>query len=320
VRRAQTTARDAGGLPIIVSEEVASALTAGRSVVALESTLITHGFAHPQNLEVARRSEAAVRAGGAVPATVAVGEGLLRVGLTDGQLERLATLKSPGKATRQNLAALLAGGGWAGTTVSATMIAAHLAGIRVFATGGIGGVHRGAAATMDISADLQELARTPVAVVCAGPKSILDVPLTMEVLETLGVPVIGFGTDELPGFLTRSSGIPLSTRVDDAPAAARLLRTHWALGLGGALVCVAPPASHALDPAEHERALARALADAEEQGITGPRSTPFLLARIAELTEGRSVAANAALIEHDSAAATRLAVALIGTPRPEERP
>ena len=299
-----------------VSARVRDALAGGRPVVALESTLITHGFAPPLNLEAARRAEAAVRAGGAVPATVAVAGGRLLVGLSEAQLDELAAARSPSKASRATLAVALAGGGWAGTTVSATMIAASLAGIRVFATGGIGGVHRGGERTMDISADLDELARTPVLVVCAGPKSVLDIDLTLEYLETRGVPVLGFGTRELAGFYSRSSGRQLEASVADADEAARVARAHWGLALGGptlasgVLVCVPLPEDGALPRDEAEAAIAQALADAQASHIHGPAATPFVLARVAEITDGRSVRANMALIENNARVAAQIANAL----------
>ncbi|HET7725902.1 MAG TPA: pseudouridine-5'-phosphate glycosidase [Candidatus Limnocylindrales bacterium] len=303
--------------PVRVTAEVAAALAARQPVVALESTLISHGLPYPRNLEVARASEAAVRASGAVPATVAVGEGEVRVGLGPDDLERLATAPtgSVRKASRPSLAAAIADGGWAATTVSATMIAAAAVGIRVFATGGIGGVHRGALGgarpTFDISADLDELARTPVAVVCAGPKAILDVPATLEYLETRGVPVVTIGAEELPAFYARSSGLRSPLSVPDVPAAARLVTAHWGLGLSsGVLVCVPVPADDALPDDVARSAVERAVEDAERAGIHGPELTPWLLARIATLTDGASVAANIALIEHDARVAGELAAAL----------
>ena len=215
------------------------------------------------------------------------------------------------KASRHNLAAALGSDAWAGTTVSATMIAAERAGIRVFATGGIGGVHRGGESSLDISADLDELARTPVLVVCAGPKSILDVPRTLEVLETRGVPVIGLGTDEVPGFFARSSGIPVHIRVDTPQEAAALAIRHWGLGLGtGLLVTVPVPDASALPRDEAEAAIDRAIGEAETARIQGPAATPWILARVAELTDGRSVVANVALIEHDATIGARIAVAM----------
>jgi pseudouridine-5'-phosphate glycosidase len=296
-----------------ISTRVNSALEAGRAVVALESTLITHGLAAPRNLEAARRAEAAVRAGGAEPATVAVMEGRLVVGLSDSQLEELAATQGARKASRATLGLALAEGGMAGTTVSATMIAAALAGIRVFATGGIGGVHRGGATSLDISADLDELARTPVLVVCAGPKSVLDVDLTLEYLETRGVPIVGFGTRELAGFFARESGRRLEGSVADAAGAARLATTHWGLGLNSGVLITNPvPTDAALPREEAESAIAQAVADSEAAGVHGPAATPFVLARVAELTNGRSVAANLALIENNARVAADIAMALAG--------
>ncbi|HEX7472895.1 MAG TPA: pseudouridine-5'-phosphate glycosidase [Candidatus Limnocylindrales bacterium] len=300
-----------------IAPEVAAALSHGRAVVALESTLISHGLPYPQNVEVARASEAAVRQAGAVPATVAVRDGRFLIGLADAALEALATAPSGSvrKAARPSLAAALAAGGWAATTVSATMIAAHAAGIAVFATGGIGGVHRGAVGgatpSLDISADLGELARTPMAVVCAGPKAILDVRLTLEYLETHGVPVLAVGQADLPGFYSRSSGIPAPASVPDEAAAAEVVRTHLGLALGsGILVCTPVPAADALPEASARAAIERAIEDADTAHVAGPALTPWLLARIAELTDGASVRSNTALIVHDAEVAGRLAVAL----------
>jgi pseudouridine-5'-phosphate glycosidase len=296
---------------IEVSAPVSAALADGRPVVALESTLVTHGLAWPENLDAARRAEAAVRAGGAEPATVAVHDGMVRVGLSDSDLQALAAQPAPRKASRATLAVALGERGWAGTTVAATMIAAHLAGIRVFATGGIGGVHRGGARTMDISADLDELARTPVLVVCAGPKSVLDVGLTLEYLETRGVPMVGWGTRELAGFYSVESGRTLASSVTDADEAAQLASTHWGLGLTTGLVFAVPlPADAALPRGVADAAIAQAIADSEAAGIHGPAATPFVLARVAELTGGRSVAANLALIENNARVAAEIATAL----------
>lgn len=296
---------------LTMSSEVERALADGAPVVALESTLITHGLPHPDNVAAARRAEGAVRAGGAVPATVALRDGRILVGLDDEQLEDLGRAREVPKVSRQNLAGVLGEGGWAGTTVAATMIAARLAGIEVFATGGIGGVHRGGEDTLDISADLEELARTPVSVVCAGPKSILDVPRTLEVLETRGVPVVGWGTDEVPGFFARTSGHRAPSRVDSAAEAADQVRRQRALGLeGGILFCVPIPEAAAIPREEMDAVIARAVRDTEAAGIHGPGATPAVLSRVAELTGGRSVVANLALIEHDASVAASLAVAL----------
>jgi pseudouridine-5'-phosphate glycosidase len=300
-----------------VSPEVSAAIADGGPVVALESTLISHGLPYPQNLDVARASEAAVRAAGAIPATVAIHAGRLRVGLDEASLSSLATAP-PGsvrKASRPSLAAAIADGGWAATTVSASMIAAHAAGIVVFATGGIGGVHRGAlggaSPSFDISSDLEELGRTPMAVVCAGPKAILDVPATLEYLETRGVPVLAVGQADLPGFYARSAGIPAPDSVADLASAADLVGVHLGLGLGGGvLVCVPVPEADALPGELARSAVERALADATAAGIAGPALTPWLLARIAVLTDGASVRANTALIVNDARAAGELAARL----------
>ena len=299
-----------------VSPEVADALLAGAPVVALESTLISHGLPYPQNVAVARASEAAVRAGGATPATIAIHAGRILVGLDDPSLEALGTAPAGSvvKAARPSLAGALAGGGWAATTVSATMIASHAAGIRVLATGGIGGVHRGAfgaGATLDVSSDLEELARTSIAVVCAGPKAILDLPLTLEYLETRGVPVVAIGQAEMPGFYSTSSGVAAPHVVPGLAEAAWLVATHLGLGLGsGILLCTPVPAAEALPLDEARSAIERAVAEAEAAGIHGPATTPWLLARVAELTNGASIRANTALIENDARVAGLLAVAL----------
>ena len=301
---------------------VAAALAAGRPVVALESTLISHGLPYPQNLEVAAASEAAVRESGAVPATVAIRDGRILVGLDETMLQTLATTEGVRKVARPTLAGALAAGGWGATTVSATMLAAHAAGIRVFATGGIGGVHPGAfepsagpdnelrPPSLDVSVDLEELARTPVIVVCAGPKAILDVPGTLEVLESRGVPVVAIGTDDLPGFFSRHSGIPAPQSVPDEAAAAALAATHLALLGTGILVCVPVPEADELPRQDAVKAIARATVEAEAAGIHGPALTPWVLRRVADLTDGRSVRANTALIINDARVAGRLAAAL----------
>ena len=294
--------------------EVADALGANRPVVALESTVISHGMPYPANLETARDLEAIVRAQGAVPATIAVVDGRIRVGLSEADLTRLAGGQEPvRKLSRRDLAIGLVEGGLGATTVAATMIAASLAGIRVFATGGIGGVHRDAQATFDISADIMELARTPVAVVCAGAKSILDLGLTLEALETHGVPVLGFRTDRFPAFYCRTSEFPVDTRVETPEDVARVCRTAWDLGLQGGIV-VANPVSdaHAMDPTEMERIIATALEQAASVGVHGKSLTPFLLAKVNELTHGRSLATNQALIRDNAALAAAISVALAG--------
>jgi pseudouridine-5'-phosphate glycosidase len=299
-----------------VRPDITAALAAGDPVVALESTLMTHGFARPRNRAVALAAETAVREAGALPATVAVRDGCVVVGLDRDELDELAAATA-GKASRHNLAAALVAGGWWGTTVSATMIAAHAAGIRVFATGGIGGVHRGAEHSFDVSADLDELARTPLAVVCSGPKAILDAAVTLEVLETRGVPVIGLGTTELPGFWTRETGLPVPITARDEDEAARIATRHWELGLGSAVLVTVPvPVESALPRAESDAAIARALEEssAGRPEQTGPAATPWLLARVAELTNGRSVDANEALVVHNATVAARVAVALAALP------
>jgi pseudouridine-5'-phosphate glycosidase len=304
---------------LVVRSEVGEALAADAPVVALESTLISHGLPYPANIDVARAAEAAVRESGAVPATVAIHDGRLLVGLDDGDLEALATAPegSVMKAARPSLATAVARIGWAATTVSATMIAAHAAGIRVFATGGIGGVHRGAiesvagrSPSFDISADLEELARTPMAVVCAGPKAILDVPATLEYLETRGVPVLTLGQDELPGFYAQSSGIRSPITAPTIDQAAWIAGVQLSLGLGGLLVCVPVPEAEALPDEAARDAVERAVREADDAGISGPALTPWLLARIAELTDGASVRANTALIVNNARVAGQLAVAL----------
>jgi pseudouridine-5'-phosphate glycosidase len=308
---------------LVISPEVADALREGRPVVALESTLISHGLPYPGNVEVATASERAVRDAGAVPATVALHGGRLLVGLSTEDLETLATAPrgSVRKVSRPNLGAAIASGGWGATTVAATMIAAHAAGIRVFSTGGIGGVHRGALGgephhprpSFDISADLDELARTRVAVVCAGPKAILDVPLTLEYLETHGVPVVAVGTAELPGFYARGSGIPAPISVPDVAAVADLIHAHEAMGLeSGVVVCTPVPVADALRDDVAHAAVAQAIREAEVAGIAGAALTPWLLDRVASITDGASVRANISLIVHNAAVGGELAAELAG--------
>ena len=294
-----------------LSAEVKKAVAAGKPVVALESTIITHGMPYPQNLEMAQNVEAVIRKHGATPATIAIMDGKFKVGVTPEDLERLARVGGKAaKASRRDVAALLASGEIAGTTVATTMMAADWAGIRVFATGGIGGVHRGAETTFDISADLEELSRTPVAVVCAGAKSILDIPKTLETLETNGVPVLGYGTDEFPAFWARSSGQKVDHRLDGAKQAAKVIALQFELGLGGVLVANPIPESHAMDPQAIEARIAEAIRDAEAQGVSRKELTPYLLKRIFELTEGKSLVANIALVENNAAVAADIAVAM----------
>ncbi len=297
---------------IVFSDAVAAARSSRQPIVALESTLITHGMEYPHNLNVARRSEQAIREQGAVPATIAIRQGLMKVGLNPAELEDLAHTQGALKASRHNLAAALLHGSWSATTVSATMIVAHLAGIPVFATGGIGGVHRGAEKSFDISADLEELARTPVVVVCAGPKSILDLGLTLEYLETRGVPVIGLGTDQLPAFYARESGLKVPITAPDVGAATDLVLAHRRVpGAGGLVVAVPVPEPDALSRAEAEEAIEQAVRESEAAGVAGSATTPWLLARVAEITAGRSVRANIALIENNSRVAAQIAAELV---------
>jgi pseudouridylate synthase len=294
---------------------VAEALAARRPVVALESTVIAHGLPRPANVAVALEMEEAVRAAGATPATVALLDGHIVVGLSAEEIARVGEEDGVMKASRRDLAVALARGATAATTVAGTLACAALAGVRVFATGGIGGVHRGVEATGDISADLPELARAPLVTVCAGAKSILDLERTLEELETLGVPVIGYQTDELPAFYTRESGLSVPHRVESAAEVAAAARAQWASGLGGGLLVVAPiPEEHALPRARVEATVEAALDEARAADVRGPRLTPWLLARVAELTGGESVEANRALLLNNARIASRIAVALATSP------
>ena len=298
---------------ITPSAEVAKALSEGAPIVALESTIITHGMPYPQNLEVARQVEADVRAAGAVPATMAVLNGTLRAGLDDAELEALAKAKGVAKLSRADIAACIAMGGTGATTVAATMIAARLAGIHVFATGGIGGVHKGAELSFDISADLMELAQTPVTVVAAGAKAILDIPKTLEVLETQGVPVIAYGQDDMPAFWSRESGISAPLRMDTAAQIAASHRLRGEMGIpGGQLIGNPIPQDAEIDAATLAPIIARAQADAQTHGITGKGVTPYLLQRIFELTDGKSLTANIALVRNNARLAAGIAQHLVG--------
>ena len=288
---------------------VREAIAARRPVVALESTVIAHGLPHPTNLETARLLEADIREAGAVPATIAIADGTVVVGADDALLERLATESDVWKVSTRDLAPLLArgrSGGLGATTVATTVEIAATAGIAIFATGGIGGVHRGAERTLDISADLGAIARYPVCVVCAGAKLILDLAKTLEVLETFGVPVIGFATNELPAFYARSSGLPLAHRVDDAIAAAWVVHAQLARG-AGLLVTVPIPTEAALDRRTMEREIAAALEAAERAAVTGSALTPFLLGRMSDTTSGRTLAANVALLRNNARVAAAIA-------------
>lgn len=293
-----------------IRPEVADALAAGQPVVALETTVLAHGLPYPCNVEAARRMAAAVHTAGALPGLIGVLDGKVRVGLEVEEIERFATAKDVAKVSRRDLAAVLAQGRWGATTVAATMACAALAGIRIFATGGIGGVHRGGQDSLDISADLAELARTPVAVVCAGAKSILDLSRTLEVLETNGVPVVGYGCDEFPAFFTSGSGLRLEARLDTPQAAAALLHAQWGLGLSsGIVIANPPPANAALDPDLVERWVGQALDEAARSSVRGGAVTPFVLARLAELSEGRTVDTNLALLEANAGVAGAIATA-----------
>ncbi|HEY9054112.1 MAG TPA: pseudouridine-5'-phosphate glycosidase [Rectinemataceae bacterium] len=295
-----------------ISEDVSQALGEGRPVVALESTIISHGMPWPKNLETALEVEEEVRACGAIPATIALSSGRLKAGLDRAGLERLARAgQSAAKVSRRDIPRILAEKGDGATTVAGTMIVAALAGIRVFATGGIGGVHRGAASSWDVSADLEELASTDVAVVCAGAKAILDLPMTLEYLETRGVPVIGYRTKELPAFYTSRSGLALEESAEDPTQIARLLEAKWSAGLrGGAVIANPIPPEWSMDPDVIEPAIAKAVAEASERGIGGKRLTPFLLERIAELTGGDSLESNIALVKNNARLAASIAVEL----------
>jgi pseudouridine-5'-phosphate glycosidase len=296
---------------IRLSDSVRAALEANRPVVALESTVIAHGLPHPQNIEAALAMEATICDEGAVPATIGLFDGHIIVGLSHDEIERIGTEEGVLKAGRRGLGVALGQKRSAATTVSGTLACAALVGIRVFATGGIGGVHRGAAQTFDISADLAELARSPVLTVCAGIKSILDLRLTMEYLETQSVPVIGFGTDELPAFYTRSSSVPVPFRADTADEIAAIARAQWGSGLGGGMLVTCPiPEADALSADVFDAALDQAEREAVERGIHGAAVTPFLLSRIAALTEGASVAANRALLLNNALWAARFAASL----------
>jgi pseudouridine-5'-phosphate glycosidase len=299
--------------PFDVSSFVAAALQARRPVVALETTLVTHGLPHPDGIEAARQLESAVVSAGAVPATIGVLEGRVRVGLTLDELHRLAQEGDTAKLNLSNFAAQLASGKPGSTTVAATMFVASRLGLEVFATGGIGGVHRDVGESFDVSADLEALARYPVAVVCAGAKAVLDLPKTVEVLESRGVPIYGLGTDEFPAFYRRESGLPVDARFDTIEALADAVHTHFSLGLGTGVVVANPiPREHELAREVYEPALATALAEAAGRKVRGREVTPFLLERMRQLTEGSSVFSNLALLRDNARVGAKLAVALAG--------
>ncbi|HYL68912.1 MAG TPA: pseudouridine-5'-phosphate glycosidase [Candidatus Limnocylindria bacterium] len=293
-----------------VRQEIADALAVGRPVVALESTVISHGLPRPQNLETARKMEATVRDAGAVPASIGLLDGRMIVGLSRAEIELLATAERVAKVSRRDLAAILNSKQPGGTTVAATMTIAAQVGIRIFATGGIGGVHRGAQNSFDISADLPELARTPVAVVCSGAKVILDLPRTLELLETLGIPIVGYGTSEFPAFYAQESGLALDARVDTPLEAAQLIAKHWALGLAsGIVICNPPPAASALPRKQVESLIVAALNSAEAAGIHGKAVTPYLLGHLAKASGGKTLETNIALLINNARVAAHIAVA-----------
>ena len=294
-----------------IAPEVKSAVEAGKPVVALESTILSHGMPYPENLTFAAEVERIIRAEGAIPATMAIIDGRMKVGLSAGELELMCKGENVAKVSRRDLPILLATGGTGATTVASTMILASLAGIPVFATGGIGGVHRGAETTMDISADLQELAHTPVAVVCAGAKMILDIGLTLEYLETMGVPVLGYDTDQFPAFYCRKSGFGVDYTAKSAAEIAKIARTKWDLGLAGGMLIGNPvPEEYALDFDEMSAVIDKALAAAKEDGVRGKNITPYLLAHIVEYTGGKSLATNIQLAYNNARLAAKVAVEL----------
>ncbi|MBB3119312.1 pseudouridine-5'-phosphate glycosidase [Pseudoduganella violacea] len=300
---------------LLFSPEVANARAAGKAIVALESTIISHGMPYPQNVQMANDVEQIIRDAGAVPATIAIIDGKICIGLTPEQLELLGKSPDALKVSRRDLPYVLSQNKLGATTVAATMICAQLAGISVFVTGGIGGVHRGAETSFDISADLQELAQTNVAVVCAGVKSILDIGLTLEYLETLGVPVISVGQPGFPAFFTRESGFNADFQIDTAAEQASFVHTKWRLGLkGGVIVSNPVPEADAMPKAEIDAITVQALQEADENGVTGKKVTPFLLARIKTLTQGRSLATNIALVKNNARVGAELARAMLEHP------
>lgn len=298
---------------ITLSEEVRIAKEQGKPIVALESTIISHGMPYPQNVKTAREVEQIIRDNGAVPATIAIVDGKIKIGLSDEELEMFGKSTDVAKASRRDLAYLLATKKLGATTVAATMICAEAAGINIFVTGGIGGAHRGAETTMDISADLEELGQTNVAVICAGAKSILDLGLTMEYLETKGVPVIGYQTDVLPAFYTRNSEFSVNFRADDAETIASTLKVKWDLNLkGGAVIANPIPVEFAMDEQTITKVIESALNEAEEKHISGKNVTPFLLGKVKELTEGKSLDANIALVKNNAVVGAQIAVSFNG--------
>lgn len=295
---------------VVTSQEVKEALENGKPVVALESTIISHGMPYPKNVETALRVEEIIRENGAVPATIGIIGGVLKAGLTKEEIDYMGKTKDVAKVSRRDIPFIVAEKKDGATTVASTMIIAAMAGIKIFATGGIGGVHRGAETTMDISADLEELASTDVAVVCAGAKSILDIGLTLEYLETKGVPVFGYGTDELPAFYTQKSGFPVDYRIDTPEQMATVLKTKWSLGLhGGALIANPIPDAYSMDEALITKVIEDAVKEAKEKGIKGKETTPFLLAKIKEITGGDSLESNIQLVYNNAEVAAKVAAA-----------
>ncbi|MEU5365697.1 pseudouridine-5'-phosphate glycosidase [Streptomyces sp. NPDC005925] len=307
-------------VPLVFTDEVAAALTAGDPVVALESNVITHGLPYPDNAATARKVEQAVRAGGAVPATLGIDDGRILVGMTDEDIERFAATPGIPKVSSRDLPVVLASGGMGATTVASSLVAAELAGIAFFASAGIGGVHRGAETSMDISSDLIQFTRSKVAVVCAGAKKILDLGLTMEFLETYCVPVISYGFDDFPAFYCRSSGLRAPHRLDDAALIARAVETHWQLGNDGAVLLTSPTREEdAIDGEEVEAAIVRALADAERDGVRGGAVTKYVMRAVDRATEGKSARANMAVVVHTAEVGARLAAAHAEYRRQENR-
>ncbi|OZN25516.1 pseudouridine-5-phosphate glycosidase [Actinobacillus seminis] len=294
---------------LVLSQEVQDGMAKGLPIIALESTIISHGMPYPQNVSMAREVEQIIRDNGAVPATIAIVDGKIKIGLSDEELEMFGSSKGIAKVSRRDLADIVASKKLGATTVASTMIAAELAGIKFFVTGGLGGVHRGWEHNLDISADLEELAQTSVTVICAGAKSILDLPATLEYLETKGVPVIGYKTENLPAFFCRDSGLALPLSSDDLQRIADMIKTKWELGLQGGVVVANPiEEEHALSPEYINSIIEAAVKEAEEKGITGKNITPFLLGKIVELTEGKSLQANIHLVKHNAKVGAQLAV------------
>jgi len=296
-------------LPIRISEEVKQALDSKKPVVALESTIISHGLSYPFNVQLANEVEKIIRDNGAIPATIAILEGIIKIGLTENEIEFVATNRSVKKTSRRDISVMVSQKGFGATTVSGTMFCAGLAGIRVFVTGGIGGVHKGAAETFDISSDLTEISRTSVAIVCSGAKSILDIGLTLEKLETLEVPVIGYQTDSFPSFYSKSSGFPVDFNIESTEQIANIMKTKWDLELNGGLIIACPiPEQDEIPSEEMEKLIKKALKEAEKENIRGNHLTPFLLREIHSQTRGKSIAANISLVKNNALIGSSIAV------------